>query len=84
MTIEELKEKLAAIEHERWADWQKWCHRYFTSNPAEHYQWQVKKKGQKTVDKLVLQSNQYKKRDDKMEVLIWKEALKRVKERVYE
>jgi hypothetical protein len=22
----EIKEKLAAIEHERWADWQKWCH----------------------------------------------------------
>lgn len=25
--ISELKEKLAAIEHERWADWQKWCHK---------------------------------------------------------
>jgi hypothetical protein len=22
-----LREKLAAIEHERWSDWQKWCHK---------------------------------------------------------
>lgn len=26
-TDAELIEKLAAIEHERWADWQKWCHK---------------------------------------------------------
>jgi len=25
-SIEEIREKLAAIEHERWADWQKWMH----------------------------------------------------------
>lgn len=24
--LEELREKLAAIEHERWADWQRWVH----------------------------------------------------------
>lgn len=26
-SLQELKERLAAIEHERWADWQKWCHK---------------------------------------------------------
>lgn len=51
------------------------CHRYFGSHPAEHYAWQVQRKGQKVVDALVLQSNSYKKRDDKMEVLIWRAAL---------
>lgn len=24
--VERLKEQLADIEHQRWADWQKWCH----------------------------------------------------------
>jgi len=24
---DQLVEKLAAIEHERWADWQSWCHK---------------------------------------------------------
>ena len=24
---QELREQLAAIEHERWADWQAWCHK---------------------------------------------------------
>lgn len=27
LTPKQLKEKLAAVEHERWADWQKWVHK---------------------------------------------------------
>jgi hypothetical protein len=27
-----LREKLAAIEHERWADWQKWCNQTIRMN----------------------------------------------------
>lgn len=27
MTKDELREKLAEIEHERWADWQTWVHK---------------------------------------------------------
>lgn len=56
------------------------CHQYFTSHPAEHYAWQVSIKGQDTVDKITLQSNTYKKRDDKMEKIIWATALKELNE----
>lgn len=49
---------------------------YFTANPAEHYQWQVNRKGQQMVDLLVLQSNTYKKKDRVLEAMIWKQALK--------
>lgn len=52
------------------------CHRYFTAQPAEHYQWQVKKKGQKVVDGLVLRSNQYQKKDRQMAYLYWSQRLK--------
>lgn len=52
------------------------CHRYFGENPAEHYSWQVERLGQKEVDSLVLRSNTYKKKDRKMEVLLWSQALK--------
>lgn len=52
------------------------CHRYFTSHPGEHYNWQVKQKGQNTVDGIILRSNQYKKKDRKMEKLIWEQAVK--------
>lgn len=29
---QQIREKLAAIEHERWADWQKWCHKVIRQN----------------------------------------------------
>jgi hypothetical protein len=33
---DELFEKLADIEHQRWADWQKWCHKVLRENcPSE-------------------------------------------------
>ena len=28
----ELREKLANIEHQRWADWQRWCHKVLREN----------------------------------------------------
>lgn len=32
MSVDELREQLAAIEHERWADWQRWCHKVLREN----------------------------------------------------
>ena len=52
------------------------CHMYFTANPAEHYLWQVKTKGQKTVDMIVLRSNTYQKKDRELTYLYWKERYK--------
>lgn len=52
------------------------CHQYFTSNPNEHYEWQVSTKGQEVVDKLTLLSNTYKKKDRKLEALYWRQQLK--------
>ena len=34
---EELIEKLAAIEHERWADWQKWVHKRLEKNADDNF-----------------------------------------------
>lgn len=51
------------------------CHQYFTSYPAEHYTWQVQKKGQDSVDKIIALSNTYHKKDRKSEVLYWRKAL---------
>lgn len=52
------------------------CHAYFTAHPAHHLEWQIQQKGQKTVDALILQSNSYKKRDDKAEAAVWRAKIK--------
>ena len=52
------------------------CHRYFTSNPLEHLEWQIKRKGQDVVDKLRLASNTYKKKERKLEAIYWAKRLK--------
>lgn len=51
------------------------CHQYFTSQPDEHYNWQIHKKGKEVIDKLTLMSSQYKKKDRKLESLYWKDRL---------
>jgi hypothetical protein len=53
------------------------CHQYFTANPGEHYQWQVKWKGQTVVDQLILQSNIYHKKDRKAEAMYWRSKLRK-------
>lgn len=50
------------------------CHMYLTANPYEHVEWQVDAKGKSVVDQIVVRSNGYKKKDRKMEALIWKQA----------
>lgn len=52
------------------------CHQNFTSHPAEHYQWQVERLGQKKVDELVMLSNMYCKKDRKAEKIYWQARLK--------
>lgn len=48
---------------------------YLTAHPAEHYHWQVLRLGQKLVDDLVLRSNQYMKKDRKLQAMYWKQEL---------
>lgn len=51
------------------------CHQYFTSQPDEHYAWQVERKGQELVDELTQLSNKPKKLDIKAEAKYWRERL---------
>lgn len=51
------------------------CHSYFTAQPNEHLEWQIQTKGQEIVDRLILQSNTYKKKDRKLEALYWRQRL---------
>lgn len=52
------------------------CHRYLGSHPAEHYDWQLQRKGQDVVDKLRLAGNTYKKKDRTLEKMYWRNKLK--------
>jgi hypothetical protein len=51
------------------------CHGRFTENPYEHTAWQVKRLGQEAVDKIVLRSNTYMKKDRKLAEIYWKQRL---------
>ena len=53
------------------------CHRIWGSDDRESYrEFKLKQLGQKRFDSLMIQSNTFHKKDRKMEVIKWREALK--------
>lgn len=52
------------------------CHAYLTANPEEHRAWKLKQIGQERYDALMLRANTYKKKDRRLELMIWREAIK--------
>lgn|SRR3990167_2498950 len=52
------------------------CHEFFESHRTEYKAWKLKCLGRKNYDLLELKKNQYKKRDDYIDLLIAKELLK--------
>ncbi len=54
------------------------CHRHLTAHPREHYEWQVREKGQRVVDEVITFSNIYKKKDRKAEAKFWRDEVKRI------
>lgn len=52
------------------------CHQYFTSNPTEHYEWQVERKGKEKIEEITLLSNTYHKKDRKAAKEYWTQRLK--------
>lgn len=55
------------------------CHMYFTQNPGEHTAWQIKMKGQKAVDRIIMRSNQYMKKDRELAYIYWRARYKELK-----
>lgn len=55
------------------------CHMFFTSHPIEHYEWQLERKGEDTIQRLKLQSHTYHKKDRKLAHIYWTERLKELK-----
>jgi 5-methylcytosine-specific restriction endonuclease McrA len=52
------------------------CHSWFTAHPQEHYDWQVKRLGQKKIDELTLKVNTYHKKNRELELIYWRKELK--------
>lgn len=54
------------------------CHSYLGSHPTEHYDFQLKRLGHETIDKLRLSASLYKKKDRKLEAMYWRQQLKQL------
>jgi len=55
------------------------CHQYFHENEDKHEIWAIELKGQRLVDEITIRSGSYKKKDRKLEALIWKQVYKDLK-----
>lgn len=52
------------------------CHMYFHQNPLEHMEWKKRQLGEKDFQSLLIQANQYQKKDDQAVILVYKALLK--------
>lgn len=52
------------------------CHRWFGEHATEHMQWQIDLKGQQAIDKLILASNAYCKKNRALEAAYWSQRIK--------
>lgn len=71
----QLIEKLAAIEHERWADWQKWCHKILRENCPSPKLEEVLERWDKQIETSYANLSEKEKQSDRDQVIRYWESL---------
>lgn len=64
-----LIEKLAAIEHERWADWQRWCNKVLRENNPSHEQGDVLERWDRQIETPYAELSEKEKQSDRDQVM---------------
>lgn len=65
---QELREQLAAIEHERWADWQKYCHRVLRDNNPSPEQGDILERWDRQIETPYADLTELEKQSDREQV----------------
>lgn len=65
----DLIEKLAAIEHERWADWQKWCHKVLRENNPSPEQGDILERWDRQIETPYAELSEKEKQSDRDQVM---------------
>ena len=65
---QELREQLAAIEHERWADWQKWCHKVLRENNPSPEQGDILERWDRQIETPYADLTELEKQSDREQV----------------
>lgn len=65
----ELLEQLAAIEHERWADWQKWCHKVLRENNPSPEQGDILERWDRQIETSYAELSEKEKQSDRDQVM---------------